>query len=1521
MMNARKLRVESLEERVLLAVAAGGVEQAAVLAAPTEAVTRVVNTLEDPAEWDTADNVVSLREAIDAAADGDTITFASELTGGTVTLSGKQLEVDKAITIDASSVGGITIDAGGQSRVFHVGGGNEANPVELIGLTITGGKYGGEGGAIWNYGVLTVTNTAISGNSAGWGGGIYNSSGTLTVIGSTVTGNAANYGGGISNYGILTVTDTAISGNSADWGGGIYNGSDTLTVIGSTVSENTANSYGGGIYNRGTLKLTESAISGNSADWGGGIINYSLLTITSTVVSGNTAGSGGGIYSYSGTMTFTDSVISGNTADYGGGISNLGTVKFTGVTISGNTASSCGGGINNIGTLTLVNTIVSLNYADWDSDIYNYSGPLSGSNNIIGLDPGFVVAPLVENGRLVNADEIDLSLTAGSIAIDAGTNSAVETETDFAGNQRIFAAWRAIPTVDIGAYEFQTQVERGEIETPSIIVTTTLDLVDETDGLISLREAIAYAVAGETITFDTLLTNRIIVLGGAELTIDKDLVIDASAIGGITIDARGENRAFYIGNVSDEISITLIGLVIQNGRAYKGGGIYNDSDSTLMLTDAAVTMNNANDGGGIYISSGMLTVTDSAFSENGAGSSGGGIYSSSGTTTVTGSFFSENGAGSSGGGVYSGSGTTTVTGSVFSENGAVGSGGGIYSGSGTTTVTGSVFSENGAGSSGGGIYSGSGMVMVTDSIITENTANRGGGINNSSGTLLATNTVISGNSANDDNSSGGGIYNDSYGTITVTGSTIAGNSAGNYGGGIYNDSGTLTVTNTIVSLNNAESGNNIYSHANTMLGSNNIIGLDPGFVIAPIFEDGKLINAGELDFSLTPESAAIDRGTNEVVEYETDLAGNPRISAAWRETATVDIGAYEYQERVEQEPMSTIVTTNLDIFDVTDGQVSLREAIFYAAPAETITFDESLAGGTITLNGTQLEIYEGVIIDASAIDGITIDANGSSRVFYVAGGNEMNPVELIALTITGGGADGSQNRTAKFGGGIYNGSGTLMVIGSAITGNYSNGGGGIFSDLGTVTVIDTLISRNFAGSGGGIFSDFGTVTVVNTLVSENTAQSSGGGIYSGSSTVTVTDSIISGNTANQGGGINNSSGTVTVTDSTITENTANQGGGINNRSGTLSATNTVISGNSANGNNSSGGGIYNNATLSVTNSVITGNSANDYNGSGGGFYNNRGALTVTNSTVAENSAKNSKYGGLYTYGGTVRFYNSIIADSIPISSSRLYAYNTLSSFTLWDGSENCLVYDSSKPLFADPSRGDYTLAKNSQAIDVGNNNYVTIKIDLAGNPRIVEGIVDLGAFEYTGLTEPLDSPTITTGSRGVYVSCGANRHRLQWTAVENAFGYELAYSTDGNDWTAISVTETAAVVTGLTYGQDIQYRVRALGTGSYTDSEWSEVKTFNVCPMDVSGDGDIGGLDRNILAVSWGAEEGDEDYCYYADVNGDGDVGGVDRNFLGSNWGAEAGDGDLVYPKSLAAADNVFAEFASADFGADLSIF
>ena len=70
----------------------------------------------------------------------------------------------------------------------------------------------------------------------------------------------------------------------------------------------------------------------------------------------------------------------------------------------------------------------------------------------------------------------------------------------------------------------------------------------------------------------------------------------------------------------------------------------------------------------------------------------------------------------------------------------------------------------------------------------------GGGIFNS-GTLTLTNSVVSGNASADN---GGGIYND--GTLTLINSTVSGNDADFLGGGILN-SGTLTLINSTVSGN------------------------------------------------------------------------------------------------------------------------------------------------------------------------------------------------------------------------------------------------------------------------------------------------------------------------------------------------------------------------------------------------------------------------------------------------------------------------------------------------------------------------------------------------------------------------------------------------------------------------------------------------------------------------------------------------------------------------------------------------
>ena len=71
----------------------------------------------------------------------------------------------------------------------------------------------------------------------------------------------------------------------------------------------------------------------------------------------------------------------------------------------------------------------------------------------------------------------------------------------------------------------------------------------------------------------------------------------------------------------------------------------------------------------------------------------------------------------------------------------------------------------------------------------------GGGILNNSATLTLTNLTVSGNSAG----IGGGIFNINGGTLRLTGSTVSGNSATD-GGSIYSN-GTATVINSTVSGN------------------------------------------------------------------------------------------------------------------------------------------------------------------------------------------------------------------------------------------------------------------------------------------------------------------------------------------------------------------------------------------------------------------------------------------------------------------------------------------------------------------------------------------------------------------------------------------------------------------------------------------------------------------------------------------------------------------------------------------------
>ena len=108
---------------------------------------------------------------------------------------------------------------------------------------------------------------------------------------------------------------------------------------------------------------------------------------------------------------------------------------------------------------------------------------------------------------------------------------------------------------------------------------------------------------------------------------------------------------------------------------------------------------------------------------------------------------------------------------------------------------------NGGDDSGGGIYN-AGDLTLRRVTIRDNKATVGGGLYNSHGAaVMIINSTVSGNTALDpgicDGGYGGGIYNDG-GTVNLFNATISDNDGECQGGGIWTEFGSVTLNNTIV---------------------------------------------------------------------------------------------------------------------------------------------------------------------------------------------------------------------------------------------------------------------------------------------------------------------------------------------------------------------------------------------------------------------------------------------------------------------------------------------------------------------------------------------------------------------------------------------------------------------------------------------------------------------------------------------------------------------------------------------------
>lgn len=376
----------------------------------------VLSTLTVTSSADDGSQNHTLRYAVAHAQSGDTILLTAAVKGPIVLTEG-ELILSRDVTIESVPSRTPTISGGGSSRVFEVAAGTD---VSLINIQISGGNgladnmagatfTDGNGGAILNFGTLTISGCNISGNSGtatsangfnAFGGAILNDGGAVTVTNCTLTNNSAVNGGAIADFGSLTVSGSTLSGNSAGLGGAISI-TGAATVTGSTISNNSAGGVGGGVFFfSGTLALSGSTLSGDTSSLGGAIVNqFGAMTITSSSFVNDSASAGGGaMFLFGASTTFvTNSAFSGDTAAFGGAISNAGYLQISGSDFTGNTALSfSGGGIDSIGVVVVDSTTFINNSAA------TFGGGISSAGSVFVTNDAFAGNSAALGGAIAN---------------------------------------------------------------------------------------------------------------------------------------------------------------------------------------------------------------------------------------------------------------------------------------------------------------------------------------------------------------------------------------------------------------------------------------------------------------------------------------------------------------------------------------------------------------------------------------------------------------------------------------------------------------------------------------------------------------------------------------------------------------------------------------------------------------------------------------------------------------------------------------------------------------------------------------------------------------------------------------------------------------------------------------------------------------------------------------------------------------------------------------------------------------
>lgn len=456
----------------------------------------------------------------------------------------------------------------------------------------------------------------------------------------------------------------------------------------------------------------------------------------------------------------------------------------------------------------------------------------------------------------------------------------------------------------------------------------------------------------------------------------------------------------------------------------------------------------------------------------------------------------------------------------------------------------------------------------------------------------------------------------------------------------------------------------------------------------------------------------------------------------------------------------------------------------------------SRGGGGIYVEGSNAIISSNRIFRNHAVSGGGI---------FISGGSPLVTNNIISYNDNrqppaGIGDPGSD--PDSYGAGIFVGNSVgATVSNNTITYNSCLYGGGVAQQYGTAFINNNIISYNQANNGGGIYADDGGQFRTNT-VSYNIAATEGGAVYCAGGSNFENNNIVNNTAAKAGGGFMIGFGTSNIINNLIANNNI------------TSAPDNILQG---------GGGVCVNGGSTFV--LLRGNVIVNNTGiNGGGLFIYGGFETILNNTIANNTAQ--KGGAIYCINATsAELLNSILwGNTASVAGQQIFLSDDASDPSIRysdimggqaaidvNGNFYTGVYEDNidaDPLFANPSPGaghlfnvvaaGWALSANSPAIDAGQPNSTFGATDFAGNIRIVNGRVDMGAFE-----DQTTVPPTATVSGGGIVCPGTTRPTVVFNFTLGTFPFTLVYSING-------VAQTP--VTGI---NTLQYSIANAAPGTY----------------------------------------------------------------------------------------------------------